>query len=298
MIQKSCHFRCCLFSILVSSFIVSCWAQAPIRVLFLGGTDNAPAHNPRAMRDTLAPVLAANNMTMAYRDTQTVLNIDSLAQYDVLLLGTADHGSGTAGGSNLTAAQEDALIGWLNAGHVAVAFHGSTNTYLNNPRWVQLLGAVFLDHGTVDNSGTATYTLPAHPSLAGTAVLPASATVTGGQPYWDEGRRHTNFTSDTVVLATARLGGGEIVPWIWVRPQGSGWVYYNAGGHDGQSWKLAQWKSQVVQALRWGASIPVRILVGKNTRPHAGFKQGRILTLNGRTVFSLEKSLFQGIQIK
>jgi uncharacterized protein len=276
---------------------LSAWAQSPIRVLMLGGTDNAPAHNPRAMRDSLAPVLATNNMTLTYRDTQTVLNVDSLRQYDVMLLATADHGSGTAGGANLTTAQEDALIGWLNAGHVAVAFHGATNTYLNNPRWVSLLGGLFQDHSTINNSGTETFVRPSHPALTGTAILPTSAATTGGSPYWDEGRRHRNFTSDTVVLATAQLGGGETVPWIWVRPQGAGWVYYNASGHDGQTWRLSQWKGQVVQALRWGASIPVRISMAKKSRSPSAAKHLRILTLNGRKVFNPEKSVFSGIQM-
>jgi type 1 glutamine amidotransferase len=285
-------------TVFLTALALSAWAQTPTRVLMLGGSDNSPAHIPTALRDTLAPVLAANNMTLAYRDTQTVLHADSLRQYDVLLLYTADRGTGTAGGSNLTTAQEDALLAWLNAGHVAVAFHGSTNTYLNNPRWLQLLGGRFLDHSPANNSGTETFTRPAHPALTGTAVLPTSAAATGGQPYWDEGRRHQNFASDTVILATANLGTGGIVPWIWVRPQGSGWVYYNASGHDGQVWRRPEFKGQVVQALRWGASIPVRIHVTKKSRPSSVEKQLRILTLNGRTVVTPEKSVLPVIQRK
>ncbi len=284
-------------SILLSVLMVSAWAQNSIRVLMLGGADNAPAHFPLAMKDTLAPFLTANNMTLAYRDTQTVLNADSLKAYDVVLLAPADHGSGTAGGSNLTTAQEDALIGWISAGHVAVALHGATNTYLNNPRWLKLLGAEFLDHGSVDNAGTVTLTKPTHPALTGITTLPASAAATGGQPYWDEGRRHKNFSSDTVVLATARLGGGEVVPWIWVRPEGSGWVYYNASGHDGQCWKLSQWKGQILQAIRWGDGATVSInRFGRAVNHSANFKRGEFfinpqgqkipqaISLNGRSL--------------
>ena len=268
-------------------------AQTPIRVLFLGGTDGQPAHDPKALWDTLSPVLTANGMIASYRDTQTVLNKDSLKQYDVVFAYTADHGKGTAGGSDLTTAQEDAIIGWVDSGHVLVAFHGSTNTYLNNTRWTNLLGAVFLDHGNgaSDNGGTITFKQPLHASLVGTTPLPASATSSGGQPYWDEGRRHKNFVTDTLVIARSRMNTTDTnTPWIWVRPQGRGWVYYNSSGHDGQTWKRPEWKGQVIQALKWGFNISQSYTAihfndpVKNISSLQDFRVIRVLNVAGETV--------------
>ncbi len=255
-------------------------AQTPIRVLFWGGTNTA-THNARALRDTLAAVFAANNMTLNYREavTHSWLSPDSLAQYDVAFLYTTDQT-----GTDLSATQLSNFIAWIAAGHVAVAFHGSTNTYLNNgtlsTNWGNLLGGLFLDHGngTSDNGGAITFKQPLHASLTGTTTLPTSATATGGQPYWDEGRRHKNFVSDTIVLARSRMNTVDTAtPWIWVRPQGKGWVYYNSSGHDGQTWHRPDWKGQVVQALKWGASVGTTGIRGRAAiKPLIDFYQGKI----------------------
>lgn len=234
------------------------FAQSPIRVLFWGGTNTA-THNSRALRDTLAPVFASNNFTLNYREaaSHSWLNPDSLAQYDVAFLYTTDQV-----GTDMSATQLSNFIAWIAAGHVAVAFHGSTNTYLNNgtlsANWGNLLGGLFLDHGngTSDNGGTITFKQPLHASLTGTTTLPTSASATGGTPYWDEGRRHKSFTSDTIVIARSRMNTVDTTtPWIWVRPQGRGWVYYNSSGHDGQTWHRSEFKEQVVQAIKWAATI-------------------------------------------
>jgi type 1 glutamine amidotransferase len=242
------------------------FAQSPIRVLFWGGTTTT-THNSRALRDTLTPVFAANNLTLNYREatSHSWLNPDSLAQYDVAFLYTTDQT-----GTDMSATQLSNFISWIAAGHVAVAFHGSTNTYLNNgtlsANWGNLLGGLFLDHGngTSDNGGTITFKQPLHASLTGTTALPTSATATGGQPYWDEGRRHKSFTSDTIILARSRMNTVDTAtPWIWVRAQGNGWVYYNCSGHDGQTWKRPEFKGQVVQAIKWGAGIATTGLRGR-----------------------------------
>lgn len=265
-------------------------AGGPVRVLFWGGTNTA-THNARALRDTLAPVFAANDLVLNYREaaSHSWLRADSLAQYDVAFLYTTDQT-----GSDLSPDQLSAFTAWIEAGHVAVAFHGSTNTYLNNgavsAAWGNLLGGLFLDHGngSSDNGGTITYQQPVHAALGGTAPPPASASASGGSPYWDEGRRHKSFTSDTVVLARSRMNTVDTAtPWIWLRPQGLGWVYYNASGHDGQSWKRPEFKAQVVQALKWGASFGTTVVrggFGNDRRVHLSQDDGSLWIPDARAV--------------
>jgi type 1 glutamine amidotransferase len=250
--------------VLLAATIAS--AQAPLKVLFWGGTTTTP-HNPRALRDSLASFFTANNIQIHYREAASPgwLHADSLAVYDVALLYTSDQT-----GTNLTATQLGALTSWVASGRVIVAFHGSTNTYLNNGAvstgWRQLLGAQFVDHDAPNHSGTCTFTVPGHPALAGAVPLPASATAepaaSNTTTYWDEGRRHNQFASDTVVIARAQLGTSN-VPWIWVRPQGQGWVYYNAGGHNFRAWNREEWRGQLLKALQWGALVKTTGIRGR-----------------------------------
>jgi type 1 glutamine amidotransferase len=252
-------------------------------------------------------------MTMNDREdaSHSWLHPDSLAQYDVIFAATTNRGAG-AGGTDMTTAQFDALVEWVDSGHVIVAFHGATNSYYSgsNPPWIRLLGARFLDHAPGNNGGTVSYTIAAHPALLGTTPLPTSATSSGGSPYWDEGRRHNQYVNDTIVIARNQLATDVNAPWIWVRPQGKGWIYYNAGGHDGQTWKMEQWKGQVVQALKWGKAVwdqnnpdtsvsikgrvspesLVRMQGGELFVPVQGAYSLRITDMQGREVFFRPRS--------
>ena len=250
----------------LATFLVSeTTAQTGARVLFWGGPATT-SHNVPAFRDTIVPYLTSLGMTVSYRQNPPYswLHADSLAQHDVLLVYTTNQNA-----SDLTSGQLAALTAWLASGRVMVALHGTTNTFITGNTattnaWRALTGAQFLDHGPASgsgNSGTMTYTPlgNAHPALATTTALPASAANSGGQPYWDEGRRHTAnlFASDTLVLARAHYTtpSATSLPWIWVRPQGNGWVYYNASGHDAQVWSRLEFKTQIVRALQWGHTV-------------------------------------------
>lgn len=252
-----------LFAACLGAAALSTRAQTPLKVLFWGGPGGG-AHNPTALSDTLAPFFGANGVLMSYRSAGVPvwLHPDTLAQYDVMLVYTTNQT-----GNDLSATQLTNLYNWVDSGHVIVALHGATNTFLNGTNafrgvtttvgWRQLLGAQFVDHAANNTSGTITFRAPRHPALDSATALPAAAASTGGSPFWDEGRRHGQFMSDTLVIARARINASpdSAVPWIWVRPQGKGFVYYNASGHDGQVWKQPEFKGQVLRALRWGAKV-------------------------------------------
>jgi type 1 glutamine amidotransferase len=233
----------------------------PVKVLFWGGPGGG-AHNVPAFRDSIVPYLAANGMTVQYRQDPPFswIHPDSLGTYDVLLAYTTDQNA-----SDLSTAQINTLKNWLASGRVMVALHGTTNTFINGnatvaAAWRSLTGAQFVDHGpaggNAGNSGRVAFAQPAHASLQGADTLPASAANSGGLPYWDEGRQHNAFASDTIVIARSYYASPATnIPWIWVRPQGDGWVYYNASGHDGQVWTRPEFKGQVRRALQWGYEV-------------------------------------------
>jgi hypothetical protein len=169
--------------------------------------------------------------------------------------------------------------------------------------WRALLGAQYNGHGPVNNSGTIslTNTGNSHASLQGALMLPTSGANKGDPPYWDEGREHINFVSDTVVLARCQTTIN--LPWIWVRPQGNGWVYYNASGHDEEVWRRIEFRSQILRALNWGREMKVTGIRGKAalkmlTGSHGGellvpFKAEHsieILDMQGRRVFFRSRS--------
>jgi type 1 glutamine amidotransferase len=250
-----------LFAVLGLAALASTSNAQQIKVLFWGG--GSTAHTPKNLRDTLvahfAP-LSSVNIQITYRADSTNepvwIHPDTLAQYDVLLAYTTNQDA-----SKLGQARLNDLVAWVNSGRVIVALHGSTNTYLNNnatvaANWRALMGGQFTDHAPDNNGGVVSLTTAgsAHASLAGTTMLPASGAATGNAPYWDEGRRHNQFAADTVVLARSQIGTVN-VPWIWVRPQGKGWVYYTASGHDGQVWKMSEFKGQIRRALEWGYAV-------------------------------------------
>jgi type 1 glutamine amidotransferase len=276
-------------------------AQFNIKVLFWGG--GATAHVPTHLRDTLATYFPAFNIQMDYRadsSNQPVwIHPDTLAQYDVMLVYTTNQNASTLGQTRL-----NDLIAWVNSGKVIVALHGATNTYINNNAtvaagWRGLMGGQFVDHAPNNNGGIVTRTAvgDTHGALLGTTMLPTSAANSGGSPYWDEGRRHNQYASDTIVLARSQIGAVN-VPWIWVRPQGNGWVYYTASGHDGQVWKMPEWKGQVRRALTWGYLVKTTGIRGKAALdrlmhgthgelivPVKGEHSIEILDMQGRRVF-------------
>lgn len=261
-----------------------------VKVLLWGGPGGG-AHNVPAFRDTIVPYLTGQGMTVQYRQDPPFswIHPDSLAPFDVLLAYTTDQNA-----SDLSTAQIATLRNWLAQGRVMVALHGTTNTFINGnatvtAAWRALTGAQFVDHGPAGggagNSGRVVFAQPVHASLQGADTLPTSAANTGGLPYWDEGRRHDTFAADTVVIARSYYASPATnIPWIWVRPQGNGWVYYNSNGHDGQVWTRPEFKGQIRRALLWGYAIKQSFTGVRGLAPENPFLSARLTARAGRLI--------------
>lgn len=230
-------------------------AAAGLRVVFLGG--GSTSHNPDSMRTIMIPVFQKAGMQAEYHTNESVLNADSLARFDAMFVYNAKKGSKTDGTPDLTKAQEDALYAWVEAGHAFVAAHCASSSYLQNPRWAQLIGASYTQHG--NDFKYVTIAKPAHPAMQG--VKPPTG--------WDEGRLHDFLKQDTVVLETLN---DEKTPWTWVRPQGKGWVYYTSSGHDNHTWSDPAYQGQLVQALAWAASASSPVALAPARRAPAALR--------------------------
>src|ERR1700674_1659066 len=145
-------------------------AQEPTRklkVLFLG--DNGH-HRPAERFKQLQPVLAARGIDLTYTDKVAVLNPQTLASYDALII--------YANTEAITPEQEKALLDFVEGGKGFVPLHCASYCFLNSPKYVDLVGAQFLKHGT----GTFRTLIaePDHPVLKGF----------GGFESWDETYAH------------------------------------------------------------------------------------------------------------
>lgn len=224
-----------VFRVNLLLFLASAAFAAPIRILFLGG--GSTSHDPAAMRDVIKPVFEKSGMTVDYHTNESVLNADSLARFDVMFVYNAKKGSRTDGTPDLTKAQEDALYKWVEAGHALIAAHGASSSYLENPRWAELIGGSFTEHG--NDFAYIAISKPVHASMTG--VTPPTG--------WDEGRLHKFLRADLVIVATLN---DEKTPWTWVHPQGKGWAYYTSSGHDIRTWGDPGFQGQLVRAVNWG----------------------------------------------
>jgi type 1 glutamine amidotransferase len=212
-------------------------AADPVRVVFLGG--GSTSHNPDSMRAVMIPVFEKAGMRVEYHTNESVLNADSLSRFEAMFVYNAKKGSKADNTPDLTPAQEDALYAWVEAGHAFVAAHSASSSYLGNPRWAQLIGAAYTQHG--NDFKYVSIAKPEHGAMQG--VKPPTG--------WDEGRLHDFLKQDLTVLETLN---DEKTPWTWVRPQGKGWVYYTSSGHDIRTWSDTAYQGQLVQAIRWAAS--------------------------------------------
>lgn len=250
-------------------------AQMKTKVLWLGG--GGGSHDPAAMRDVLKPIFEKAGMEVDYKTHETVLHADSLARYDVLYVYNAKKGKAVDGTPDLTPAQEDALYAWVRAGHAVIGVHSANSSYLANPRYLDLFGASFANHGDTEAYRYISIVNAGHPSMAGVSPPPAA----GNAAYWDEGRVGKFTKTDTLMLARARASG-KLQPWTWVRPEGKGWVYYTSSGHDQRVWNDVNFQKQLVQALSWGASLnqSTALLQGRERSPSGApgflFRSGSI----------------------
>jgi putative membrane-bound dehydrogenase-like protein len=223
--------RAFLFTLAVALLSVPCAVTEdakPIKVLFLG--DNGH-HRPADRFRQLQPVLARRGIELTYTDNPDALNAALLAGYDGLIV--------YANTTRITPQQEKALLDFVEGGKGFIPLHCASYCFLNSPRYIDLVGAQFLRHGT--DTFRTTIALPDHPVMRGFK----------GFESWDETYVHTKHNEKDRTVLEYREDQGRREPWTWVRTQGKGRVFYTAWGHDERTWGNPGFHNLVERGIRW-----------------------------------------------
>ena len=200
----------------------------PLKVLFLGDRGH---HEPADRAAQITPVLAGRGIEVTYTERLDDLNPETLAKYDALLI--------YANINEITPAQEKALLDYVEGGGAFVPVHCASYCFLNSPRYIALVGAQFLRHGTGEFETKVVD--PSHPIMK------------GFEPFrtWDETYVHHKHNEKDRHVLQVRAEGNAEEPWTWVRTQGKGRVFYTAYGHDGRTWQNPGFHDLLERGIRW-----------------------------------------------
>jgi putative membrane-bound dehydrogenase-like protein len=200
----------------------------PIKILFLG--DNGH-HKPEERFKQLQPVLAKRGIELTYTDKVEALDPKTLAGYDGLIV--------YANTTKITDEQEKALLDFVEGGKGFIPLHCASYCFLNSPKYIDLVGAQFKEHGT----GTFRTTIvePDHPVMKGFTSFES----------WDETYVHTKHNEKGRTVLEYRIDDKGKEPWTWVRTQGKGRVFYTAWGHDQRTWSNPGFHALVERGIRW-----------------------------------------------
>ncbi len=200
----------------------------PLRLLFLGDHGH---HRPAERFTQLQPALARRGIELDYSDRVESLDPRALASYAGLVI--------YANTTEISPEQERALLEFIESGHGLVALHCASYCFLNSQKYVDLVGAQFLRHGT--GTFRTTIVAPDHPIMRGF----------DGFAGWDETYVHTKHNTKDRTVLEVRAEGDTSEPWTWVRTQGRGRVFYTAWGHDERTWGKRGFQNLVERGIRW-----------------------------------------------
>ena len=187
----------------------------PLRILFLGGEQ--PPHSSSALFAALAPVLARRGIQLTHVSTPAeALDAQKLADYDALLI----YGDF----KEITPAQEQALVGFVESGKGVVALHSAGAMFPLSQKYISLIGGQWQKQGT--GEFTAEIVQPSNPVMQG--LRPFSTT--------DETIVHTSQSAAGRTVLMERAEGTAKEPVTWIRTQGKGRVFYTDYGHDQRTW--------------------------------------------------------------
>ena len=231
----------------------------PIEVLFLGHAGEH--HNSAAFMPLLARPLAQRGIHLTYvEDPAAALTPETLRYYDALVL-YANHDS-------ITAAQEEALLDFVEGGGGFVPVHSASWCFRNSEAFVELVGGQFESHET--GTFTAEIVRPEHPAMADVAPFET----------WDETYVHDRLTDDRTVLmeriAVDSLGDDHREPYTWVRTQGEGRVFYTAYGHDERTWSHPGFQQLIASGILWAIGDRVRAAWSRFEVPEQTYVEAKL----------------------
>jgi type 1 glutamine amidotransferase len=144
-----------------------------------------------------------------------------------------------------------AFLDWLGAGRAFLGAHSASDTYHDEPAFLEMLGGEFRTHGSIAEADIRVDD-PSHPAVG--HLVPRFRIV-------DELYRfdRTSRASVHVLLSMDRVppdGVGEAgapadLPMAWTNSHGTGRVFYTALGHRQEVWRDERFRRHLVEAIRW-----------------------------------------------
>lgn len=227
------HFSLLFLSILI---IQSCTSSSPnlrdgsgkLEILFLG--HDSQHHNSVQLMPLLASSLSKEGIFLTYTDQPGDLNPVNLDKYDALMI-YANH-------EQITPAQEEALMDFVEKGRGFIPIHCASFCFQNSPKYIELVGGQFKSHKT--------------DSFYTTIVNKEHSVMKNVKEFitWDETYVHDKLAKDIEVLME-RVEGDHHEPWSWVKSHGKGRVFYTAYGHDERTWSHPEFQHLVKEGIIW-----------------------------------------------
>lgn len=208
----------------------------PLAVLYQGRQVNTH-HSPSGFHNLIRVPFAERGVRFDFTTNLADLNPDKLAQYDALFVyGNAFY--------LLSSAQEAAMKGYVEAGGGIAAMHVACWSLPYSQAWTALVGGGFLGHYAIQEF-TPVLSDVDHPILRGLETYTSE----------DEPYQFKDLALDRTVLSY-RTGPGAAEAVSWVRHQGAGRVFYQAGGHDIRTWSQPNFQELTIRGIKWAAKAP------------------------------------------
>ena len=152
---------------------------------------------------------------------------------------------------NLGIPDVGAFLDWIAAGHGFAGMHSASDTYHDEPRYLEMLGNEFLMHGAE----------AAVDAVVENTDHPAVSSLGSRFRIFDEIYKftHANRGSVTMLLSLDRqpadglpeAGRSADLPLAWAKSHGQGRVFYTALGHREDVWENPLYQQHVLGGIRW-----------------------------------------------
>lgn len=143
--------------------------------------------------------------------------------------------------TELTDAQKNGLLGWVNAGGGFVGVHSAADSFRDCPEYRAMVGGHFVTHP--------------HYRQYMVSVVDSTHPITEGlEEFWVEDEQYvTDYDPRNNVLATA-LYKGRATPVVWTKSWGRGKVCWIALGHDAKACRQEVFVTLLQRACLWAGT--------------------------------------------
>jgi uncharacterized protein len=231
-------------TLVLLALAAACLGQTAGRILYITHSAGFRHDSIVVSRQTLHTL--SSRLTFTMTEDLSAVSAENLRNYDAVLFFTS-------GELALSAAQRTALLDFVRRGGGFGGVHSATDTLYTWPEYGDLIGGYFAGHPWVQPVRIDIED-PAHPAVS---HLGTSFTILD-EIYqfrdFDRQRVRVLMTLDTTSVNMRAEGvnpGTEDFPLAWVRPYGSGRVFYTALGHFDETWRDARFLKMMEGALLW-----------------------------------------------